>query len=50
MRRLVARRGLDQWVEVWENTTRLFAQADGLNLDRKQIVLGAFFALEGAAR
>jgi hypothetical protein len=28
----------------------LFAQADGLNLDRKQVVLGAFLALEGAAR
>src|SRR6266852_74042 len=35
MRRLAARRSLDQWVEVWENITRLFAQADGLNLDRK---------------
>jgi DNA polymerase-3 subunit delta' len=50
MRRLAARRPLDQWVEVWENTVRLFAQADGLNLDRKQVVLGAFLALEGAAR
>ncbi len=50
MRRLAARRSLDQWVEVWENITRLFAQADGLNLDRKQVVLGAFLALEGAAR
>lgn len=50
MRRLAARRGLDQWVEVWEKIARLFAQADGLNLDRKQVVLGAFFALEGAAR
>jgi DNA polymerase-3 subunit delta' len=50
MRRLITRRGLDQWVDVWENITRLFAQADGLNLDRKQVVLGAFFALEGAVR
>jgi len=50
MRRLAARRSLDQWVEVWEKITRLFAQADGLNLDRKQVVLGAFLALEGAAR
>jgi DNA polymerase-3 subunit delta' len=50
MRRLAARRSLDQWVEVWENIARLFAQADGLNLDRKQVVLGAFLALEGAAR
>jgi DNA polymerase III subunit delta' len=50
MRRLAGRRSLDQWVEVWEKITRLFAQADGLNLDRKQVVLGAFLALEGAAR
>jgi len=50
MRRLAARRSLDQWVEVWENIARLFAQSDGLNLDRKQVVLGAFLALERAAR
>jgi DNA polymerase-3 subunit delta' len=50
MRRLAARRGLDQWVEVWEKLTHLFAQADGVNLDRKQVVLNAFFALEDAAR
>jgi DNA polymerase III subunit delta' len=50
MGRLTERRSLDQWVEVWEKVMRLFAQADGLNLDRKQVVLGAFFALEGAAR
>ena len=50
MRRLAGRRGLDQWVEVWEKLTHLFAQAEGINLDRKQVVLNAFFALEDAAR
>jgi DNA polymerase-3 subunit delta' len=50
MRRLAARRGLDQWVEVWEKLTHLFAQADSVNLDRKQVVLNAFFALGEAAR
>jgi DNA polymerase-3 subunit delta' len=50
MRRLAGRRRLDQWVEVWENLTHLFAQADSINLDRKQVVLNAFFALEEAAR
>ena len=50
MRRLAGRRGLDQWVEVWENLTHLFAEADDINLDRKQVVLNAFFALEAAAR
>jgi len=48
--RLLARRGLDRWVEVWEKITELFAQADAVNLDRKQVVLNAFFALEEAAR
>jgi DNA polymerase-3 subunit delta' len=50
MRRLAARRGLDQWVDVWEKLTELFARAESVNLDRKQIVLNAFFALEEAAR
>jgi DNA polymerase III subunit delta' len=50
MRRLAGRGGLDQWVEVWENLTHLFALADGINFDRKQVVLNAFFALEAAAR
>jgi DNA polymerase III subunit delta' len=50
MRRLSERRSLDQWVEVWEKLTHLFAQADSVNLDRKQVVLNAFFALEEAAR
>ena len=50
MRRISARAGLDHWVTVWENLTRLFAEADSINLDRKQVVLNAFFALEAAAR
>jgi DNA polymerase-3 subunit delta' len=50
MRRLARRRGLEEWVEVWENLTHLFASADDVNLDRKQVVLSAFFALEEAAR
>jgi DNA polymerase III subunit delta' len=47
---VAARRGLDQWVSVWENVSHLFAEADAINLDRKQVVLNAFFALEAAAR
>jgi DNA polymerase-3 subunit delta' len=50
MRRLAARRSLDQWVEVWEKLTHLFAEADSVNLDRKQVVLNAFFALGEATR
>jgi DNA polymerase III subunit delta' len=44
------RRTLDRWVEVWEKLGELFTEADDLNLDRKQVVLNAFFALEEAAR
>lgn len=50
MRRLSGGRGLDQWIEVWENVTRLVARADSLSLDRKQVVLSVFSALERAAR
>ena len=49
-RRLLAGASLEQWVEVWEKITRLFAQADSINLDRKQVVLSAFLAVENAAR
>jgi DNA polymerase-3 subunit delta' len=49
-RRLLDRAGLDQWAAVWEKVARSFAQTDGLNLDRKQAVLSAFFAIEAAAR
>jgi DNA polymerase-3 subunit delta' len=50
MRRLAAIRGLDQWVEVWENLSRLVALTDSLTLDRKQVALNVFSSLERAAR
>jgi DNA polymerase-3 subunit delta' len=49
-RRLVEAAGLDRWVEVWEKTTHLFDRAEAVNLDRKQVVLNAFFALERLGR
>ncbi|HEY7991979.1 MAG TPA: DNA polymerase III subunit delta' [Stellaceae bacterium] len=45
-----ARRPLDRWVEVWEKLVDLFALVDEVNLDRKQVMLNAFFTLEEAAR
>ena len=48
--RLVGLAPLDRWIEVWDKVARLFKEADGLHLDRKQVVLNAFFALERAAR
>ena len=50
MRRLLDRAGLDQWVALWEKTTLLFARADGLALDRKQVVLTAFLDFAATAR
>lgn len=43
--RLWARASLDQWLEVWEKISLLFGRAARLNLDRKQVLLDAFFAL-----
>ena len=50
LRRLGAETRLDRWIEVWENLRSLFGRADAINLDRKQVVLDAFFTLEAAAR
>ncbi len=44
-RRLAGRASLDRWVDVWEKNNRLFGRAARLNLDRKQVLLDAFFAL-----
>ena len=41
---------LDRWVGVWENLGRSFAEADGLNLEPRQVLIGAFTALQEAAR
>lgn len=38
-----------RWARVRDDIADDFARADGLNLDRKQTILGAFFAIERAA-
>ncbi|MFI4989254.1 MAG: DNA polymerase III subunit delta', partial [Alphaproteobacteria bacterium] len=48
--RLAAAGSLDRWLEVWEKTGYLLSRADSVNLERKQVVLNAFLALEAAAR
>ncbi len=40
--------GLAAWLEVWEKVGRSFVRADGLNLDRRQVVLNAFQCIEAA--
>ncbi|VBB68536.1 DNA polymerase III delta prime subunit [invertebrate metagenome] len=41
---------LDQWVEVWEKISHLYSRAEGLNLDRRQVVMSAFFAIAKLTR
>lgn len=48
--RLANSRNLDRWLEVWEKIVALFARVESLNLERKQVLLNAFLALETAAR
>ncbi len=50
MRRLAAASGLDRWLEVWEKINRLLALAGGAKLERKQVILNVFHALENTAR
>ncbi len=48
--RLAPGRQLDRWAELWENTSALFRRAESARLDRKQVMLNAFLALESTAR
>lgn len=47
---LAASRPLDAWTGAWDKIAASFAQGTALNLDRKQLVLTAFFTLQAAAR
>jgi DNA polymerase-3 subunit delta' len=40
---------LDRWLDVWEKVHVLFAQASGLGLDRKHVILNAFLHVSVAA-
>jgi DNA polymerase-3 subunit delta' len=46
--RLAQSLGLERSLALWDKVRGLFAQADGLNLDRKQVLLSALFAVRGA--
>jgi DNA polymerase-3 subunit delta' len=49
LRRLAARAPAASWVELREEVAAGFARGEALNLDRKQTILGAFFAIERLA-
>ena len=42
--------GLDRWLEVWEKISRLLGRTESANLDRKQVILNMFLAIEAAVR
>lgn len=50
LRHLRAAAPLERWSALWEDLRTQAARADELNLDKKQLVLNAFFAIEAAAR
>lgn len=50
LRHLRAAAPLERWSVLWEDLRTQAARADELNLDKKQLVLNAFFAIEAAAR
>src|SRR6266851_3800630 len=50
LQRLGNRASAARWAELRDEIGRSFARTDALNLDKKQTILGAFFAIEGAAR
>lgn len=50
LQRLCARAPAARWAELRDEVARSFARTEALNLDRKQTILGAFFAIEGAAQ
>lgn len=50
MERLMKAGGLDRWLEVWEKINHLLARTEEAYLDRKQVMLNVFLALEAAVR
>jgi DNA polymerase-3 subunit delta' len=47
--RLVAASPLASWLEVWEKINHLLARTDAINMDRRQMIITIFLALEKAA-
>jgi DNA polymerase III subunit delta' len=50
LRRLGSRASAARWADLRAAIAESFARTDALNLDRKQAILGAFLAIDGAAR
>ncbi|HVA12901.1 MAG TPA: hypothetical protein VNF99_06610, partial [Stellaceae bacterium] len=50
LRSLGMRLPASRWAELRDEVGRHFTRTDDLNLDRKQTILSAFFAIEAATR
>lgn len=50
LRHLRAALPLERWADLWDALWAQAAQAEELNLDKKQLILNTFFAIEAAAR
>lgn len=50
IRTLMVSAPLEQWVQVWEKVNRLFERTEAINLDKKQVLLSAFGAIERLMR
>ncbi len=48
--RLAGRGGLERWIEAWDKIAASLAEGAALNLDRKHLLLTAFFTLQSVAR
>ena len=48
--RLAAASSLASWLEVWDKITHLLARTDAINMDRRQMIIQIFLALEKAAQ
>lgn len=42
--------GVDRWIEVWEKMGKLQTRADGLHMDRKQLLVSLFSTIADTAR
>jgi len=49
MAALARRRSLEQWLELWEKIGNLVARTEAVNLDRKQVWVGAMLDIAGSA-
>ena len=48
--RMASTCGVDRWIEVWEKMQSLEIRADGLNMDRKQLLVSLLFSISKTAQ